>query len=181
MRIISLCFAFLIAFAVLSCKNISTSQKKNTNNNYYFKCQTIEAFINIDYEAALENADRYSIFPPETGFLHTNMVTPQLLYISTPDCSFCIVATLDFMIAFSYLNTDFETPIILLKDGDRKIFDFYLEKQLSGNIDKNIVQKLKTFHIINGYCETINTANDGVYLIYRNKVLNYMPWPPQPR
>lgn len=172
-----------VATALCSCNSAVQSTGNtphNITNDYKSKAKIIETFINIDYKMAykiaLEQAGDDQDICLDVMSIHSGHSTPWMLYLSSTDCSVCIVAILDFMMSFCHLSTDFETPVIVLKDGDKEIFDFYREKLLSHITDKDVIEKLQGFHVFNVLSDNSKNLNDGIYLIYRDQVINYMNW-----
>ena len=186
MKIVVLFCVISVTVVLCSCNNsIRSDQNGNagTFDNYESKAKVIETFLAVDYESAYEIADQardYQVFNAEIMSIHSECSTPWMLYLSTADCSLCIVADLDFMQSFFHLSKDFETPAIVLKEGDKEIFDFYREKQLSQMIDAKTIEKLQKFHVFNIHSDDLKNFKDGIYLVYRNRIINYMQWPPMP-
>ena len=141
------------ALIVSSCNgsvHSDPNSKDYASNNYKSKAKIIETFINIDYESAyeiaVEQTEDNQTFNPDVIAIHSEYSTPWMLYLLTADCSLCIVAALDFMQSFCHLRLDFETPVIVLKEGDKEIFDFYKEKLFKQIIPHN--KLFKQFLII---------------------------------
>lgn len=56
------------------------------------------------------------------------------------------------------------------------IWDF-MKQNLA--VDENTRRVLNSIHCINGaYFDVINNAPDGAYLLYRNRTVGHLPWPP---
>lgn len=61
----------------------------------------------------------------------------------------CISEALDFIITYCDIETDCPAPF------------------------------MSAIHCINGaYFDVINNASDGAYLLYRNRTVGHLPWPP---
>lgn len=151
-----------------------------SNSSALGKTKILETFINIDYEKAylaLENStlpdfsSAFSLGDP-TGD------TPLILYITEPDCSMCISEALDFIITYCDIETDCPAPFIIFKDGGNSIFEYY-RQTIADSVDENTRRVLSSIHCINGaYFDVINNASDGAYLLYRNRTVGHLPWPP---
>lgn len=101
----------------------------------------------------------------------------MLIFVSSPDCSACIAATIDFLITFSRTDTECPTPIVALKSGDSDIFEFYKDKVSSGQ-DSTAKAVLDRVHYLCGDWPSVNNAPDGAYLLYRNRVIAHLPRSP---
>lgn len=176
----------IFLFFVTSCNysnNIETYEPTWSNDS--LRIRTFIAFFDIDYEKALDetirNSKQYSYCNIDFFSRNPNNKTPVLLYISTPDCSFCITSTLDFIYTLSLIdNINIPLPVVILKDGDTDIFEFY-KQEFINNLDSTNTKALylfNNFHTINNCWGSINEAADGVYLLYGNRVVNFMEWPP---
>lgn len=91
----------------------------------------------------------------------------------------CISEALDFIITYCDIETDCPAPFIIFKDGGNSIFEYY-KQTIADSVDENTRLVLNSIHCINGaYFDVINNAPDGAYLIYRNRTVGHLPWPPQ--
>ncbi len=145
------------------------------------KVRTLEAFLNIDYAKAfggLSAADQSSPDFSEVLTQDQGSTTPMLIFISRPDCSACIAATLDFLITYSRTDTECPVPLIVFKSGDTDIFEFYRDK-LTADVDSTAKSCIERTRHICGDWPPVNNAPDGAYLIYRNRTVGHLPWPPQ--
>ena len=141
------------------------------------KIRRLEAFTNIDLEKAYASSlEDGNSFP---DFSSAFTLSPEddialILFITSPDCSACIASTLDFLSTNSRSNTC--PTILFFKEGNRDIYEFYKE-QYTQQLDSTTRHYINhTFVISVGYSEEANNAPDGAYLLYRNRVINYMPW-----
>ena len=177
-----------ISMTVASCGNRNNNQGSNSNTSTdsdtgispsviestgidSSKIRRLEAFTNIDLEKAYASSlEDGNSFP---DFSSAFTLSPEddialILFITSPDCSACIASTLDFLSTNSRSNT--------FKEGNRDIYEFYKE-QYTQQLDSTTRHYINhTFVISVGYSEEANNAPDGAYLLYRNRVINYMPW-----
>ena len=183
-----------ISMTVASCGNRNNNQGSNSNTSTdsdtgispsviestgidSSKIRRLEAFTNIDlekaYASSLEDGNSF------TDFSSAFTLSPEddialILFITSPDCSACIASTLDFLSTNSRSNTC--PTILFFKEGNRDIYEFYKE-QYTQQLDSTTRHYINhTFVISVGYSEEANNAPDGAYLLYRNRVINYMPW-----
>ena len=179
---------------VASCGNRNNNQGSNSNTSTdsdtgispsviestgidSSKIRRLEAFTNIDLEKAYASSlEDGNSFP---DFSSAFTLSPEddialILFITSPDCSACIASTLDFLSTNSRSNTC--PTILFFKEGNRDIYEFYKE-QYTKQLDSTTRHYINhTFVISVGYSEEANNAPDGAYLLYRNRVINYMPW-----
>lgn len=179
---------------VASCGNRNNNQGSNSNTSTdsdtgispsviestgldSSKIRRLEAFTNIDLEKAYASSlEDGNSFP---DFSSAFTLSPEddialILFITSPDCSACIASTLDFLSTNSRSNTC--PTILFFKEGNRDIYEFYKE-QYTQQLDSTTRHYINhTFVISVGYSEEANNAPDGAYLLYRNRVINYMPW-----
>lgn len=165
-----------LAAAVMSCRNSDSMEEYYSQSSDSLKIQTLQAFVNIDYTKAADTES--SVYHALEYSLPSYGDTPSLFYISTPDCSFCIAAVLDFMYTVCLSDIDPAVPAVVFKEGNTDVFEFYKE-QYSEDLDSTVKQTLNDIRTIKIHDGTLDAAEDGVYLVYHNRVLNYMPWPPQ--
>lgn len=142
------------------------------------KIRRLEAFANIDLEKAYASSlEDGNSFP---DFSSAFTLSPEddialILFITRPDCSACIASTLDFL-STNIRSKNTCPAIIFFKEGDRNIYDFYKD-QYTQQVDSTTRNYINNTFIIGvGYSEEANNAQDGAYLLYRNRVINYMPW-----
>ena len=183
-----------ISMTVASCGNRNNNQGSNSNTSTdsdtgispsviestgldSSKIRRLEAFTNIDLEKAYASSlEDGNSFP---DFSSAFTLSPEddialILFITSPDCSACIASTLDFLSTNSRSNTC--PTILFFKEGNRDIYEFYKE-QYTQQLDSTTRHYINhTFVISVGYSEEANNAPDGAYLLYRNRVINYMPW-----
>lgn len=183
-----------ISMTVASCGNRNNNQGSNSNTSTdsdtgispsviestgldSSKIRRLEAFANIDLEKAYASSlEDGNSFP---DFSSAFTLSPEddialILFITRPDCSACIASTLDFLSTNSRSNTC--PTILFFKEGNRDIYEFYKE-QYTQQLDSTTRHYINhTFVISVGYSEEANNAPDGAYLLYRNRVINYMPW-----
>lgn len=183
-----------ISMTVASCGNRNNNQGSNSNTSTdsdtgispsviestgidSSKIRRLEAFTNIDIEKAYASSlEDGNSFP---DFSSAFTLSPEddialILFITSPDCSACIASTLDFLSTNSRSNTC--PTILFFKEGNRDIYEFYKE-QYTQQLDSTTRHYINhTFVISVGYSEEANNAPDGAYLLYRNRVINYMPW-----
>lgn len=171
-----LILTIFLAATVISCRSSGSLEEYYSESSDSLKIQILRSFTNIDYAKAGSGTD--SARSSLCNSLPSYEDTPSLYYISTPDCSFCIAAALDFMYTVSISDLSPAVPAVAFKDGDTDVFEFYKD-QYSKNLDSTTMQAFNSIRTIKVYDETLNAAEDGVYLVYRNRVLNYIPWPPQ--
>lgn len=182
-----------ISMTVASCGNRNNNQGSNSNTSTdsdtgispsviestgldSSKIRRLEAFTNIDLEKAYASSlEDGNSFP---DFSSAFTLSPEddialILFITSPDCSACIASTLDFLSTNSRSNTC--PTILFFKEGNRDIYEFYKE-QYTQQLDSTTRHYINhTFVISVGYSEEANNAPDGAYLLYRNRVINYMP------
>ena len=177
--------ASITLFVIMSCQNHSKIETYTpTWANDSLRINAITSFVNIDFDHLISDStciyDKYNeLFL--NFFNSPEDKTPQLLYLTTPDCSFCIASVLDFMYTYCLIdNQNIPKPLIILKEGDTAIFEFYKEKFINDLDSTNlkISDKFKSLKTISGYWNFANEVDDGVYLLYRHHVINYMQWPP---
>ena len=171
----------LVLMAATSCGHNRQGSENNASDSAdSSKIRTLEAFLNIDYAKAFEDsADGNSAFPDfSSNFISQDpeSTTPMLLFVSEPDCSSCIAATLDFLITYSSIDTECPKPIVVLKDGSSDTFEFYKEKVSSQS--STVKAMLDSIPYLCGDWPSVNNAPDGAYLIYRNRVIAHLPWSP---
>lgn len=183
-----------ISMTVASCGNRNNNQGSNSNTSTdsdtgispsviestgidSSKIRRLEAFTNIDLEKAYASSlEDGNSFP---DFSSAFTLSPEddialILFITSPDCSACIASTLDFLSTNSRSNTC--PTILFFKEGNRDIYEFNKE-QYTQQLDSTTRHYINhTFVISVGYSEEANNAPDGAYLLYRNRVINYMPW-----
>ena len=183
-----------ISMTVASCGNRNNNQGSNSNTSTdsdtgispsviestgldSSKIRRLEAFTNIDLEKAYASSlEDGNSFP---DFSSAFTLSPEddialILFITRPDCSACIASTLDFLSTNIRSNTC--PTILFFKEGNRDIYEFYKE-QYTQQLDSTTRHYINhTFVISVGYSEEANNAPDGAYLLYRNRVINYMPW-----
>ena len=177
--------AFILIFVAMSCQNNSKIETYTpTWANDSLRINAITSFVNIDFDHLISDStciyDKYNELFLDF-FNSPENKTPQLLYLATPDCSFCIASALDFMYTYCLIdNQNIPKPLIILKEGDKAIFEFYKDKFIKDLDSTNfkITDNFKSIKIISRYWYSANEADDGVYLLYRNHVINYMQWPP---
>ena len=181
-----------ISMTVASCGNRNNNQGSNSNTSTdsdtgispsviestgidSSKIRRLEAFTNIDLEKAYASSlEDGNSFP---DFSSAFTLSPEddialILFITSPDCSACIASTLDFLSTNSRSNTC--PTILFFKEGNR---DIYYKEQYTQQLDSTTRHYINhTFVISVGYSEEANNAPDGAYLLYRNRVINYMPW-----
>lgn len=172
----------LTVLTAISCgHNRQSSESTASGSPDSSKIRTLEAFLNIDYEKAFEDsADGSTAFPDFSSDFYTQdpeNTASMLIFVSRPDCSACIAATLDFLITYSRTDTECPTPIVALKSGDSDIFEFYKDKVSSGQ-DSTARAVLDRVHYLCGDWTSVNNAPDGAYLLYRNRVIAHLPWSP---
>ncbi len=172
----------LVFLASTSCgHNRRSSENNATESRDSSKIRTLEAFLNIDYEKAFEDgSDGNSAFPDFSSDLISQdpeSTTPILIFVSVPDCSSCIAATLDILITYGCADTECPTPLVVLKDGGSDIFEFYKEKVSSQNSTAKAI--LDSITYLSGDWPSVNSAPDGAYLLYRSRTISHLPWPPQ--
>lgn len=190
MRLSIFTFALLSFMAVTSCGHSGNNSKSKTDSDTGIspvtigstgidssKIRRLEAFTNIDLEKAYASSlEDGNSFP---DFSSAFTLSPEddialILFITSPDCSACIASTLDFLSTNSRSNTC--PTILFFKEGNRDIYEFYKE-QYTQQLDSTTQHYINhTFVISVGYSEEANNAPDGAYLLYRNRVINYMPW-----
>ena len=190
MRLSIFTFALLSFMAVTSCGHSGNNSKSKTDSDTGIspsviestgidssKIRRLEAFTNIDLEKAYASSlEDGNSFP---DFSSAFTLSPEddialILFITSPDCSACIASTLDFLSTNSRSNTC--PTILFFKEGNRDIYEFYKE-QYTQQLDSTTRHYINhTFVISVGYSEEANNAPDGAYLLYRNRVINYMPW-----
>lgn len=190
MRLSIFTFALLSFMAVTSCGHSGNNSKSKTDSDTGIspvtigstgidssKIRRLEAFTNIDLEKAYASSlEEGNSFP---DFSSAFTLSPEddialILFITSPDCSACIASTLDFLSTNSRSNTC--PTILFFKEGNRDIYEFYKE-QYTQQLDSTTRHYINhTFVISVGYSEEANNAPDGAYLLYRNRVINYMPW-----
>lgn len=93
-----------------------------------------------------------------------NDYTKHLVYVVTGDCSVCISSLLDFL-SVCKLNSKFPVPTIIVKDIDDELIKFYLNKT-----DKEYMNYSRFTISPDTY------APDGIYLIIRGRVIDYLYW-----
>lgn len=191
MRLSIFTFALLSFMAVTSCGHSGNNSKSKTDSDTGIspvtigstgidssKIRRLEAFTNIDLEKAYASSlEEGNSFP---DFSSAFTLSPEddialILFITRPDCSACIASTLDFLSTNSRSKNTCPA-LIFFKEGDRNIYEFYKD-QYTQQIDSTTRNYINnTFVISVGYSEEANNAHDGAYLLYRNRVINYMPW-----
>ena len=184
-----------ISMTVASCGNRNNNQGSNSNTSTdsdtgispgiigstdidSSKIRRLEAFANIDLEKAYASSlEDGNSFP---DFSSAFTLSPEddialILFITRPDCSACIASTLDFL-STNIRSKNTCPAILFFKEGNRDIYEFYKE-QYTQQLDSTTRHYINhTFVISVGYSEEANNAPDGAYLLYRNRVINYMPW-----
>lgn len=147
------------------------------------RIQHIESFVDTDLEKAYHVSKLYNLYEniilSDIIPLHYENTEPQLLYIATPDCSFCVTSALDFIVAFSQTHVRSLLPIVVLKSGDPDIFEFYRKRKITDSLDQKTAGILNTFQTVSSNNEALDTTPDGVYLIYRDRIVKFTPWPPR--
>lgn len=191
MRLSIFTFALLSFMAVTSCGHSGNNSKSKTDSDTGIspvtigstgidssKIRRLEAFTNIDLEKAYASSlEEGNSFP---DFSSAFTLSPEddialILFITRPDCSACIASTLDFLSTNSRSKNTCPA-FLFFKEGDRNIYEFYKD-QYTQQIDSTTQNYINnTFIISVGYSEEANNAPDGAYLLYRNLVINYMPW-----
>ena len=191
MRLSIFTFALLSFMAVTSCGHSGNNSKSKTDSDTGIspvtigstgidssKIRRLEAFTNIDLEKAYASSlEEGNSFP---DFSSAFTLSPEddialILFITRPDCSACIASTLDFLSTNSRSKNTCPA-FLFFKEGDRNIYEFYKD-QYTQQIDSTTRNYINNTFIIGvGYSEEANNAPDGAYLLYRNRVINYMPW-----
>lgn len=186
MRLSIFTFALLFFMAVTSCGHSGNDSKSEADSAGTTgstgidssKIRRLEAFTKIDLEKAYASSlEEGNSFP---DFSSAFMLTPEkdmplILFITRPDCSACIASTLDFLSTNSRSKNTYPT-ILFFKEGNSDIYEFYKD-QYTQQIDSTTRNYINnTFVISVRYSEEANNAPDGAYLLYRNRVINYMPW-----
>lgn len=169
----------VIIFFLTSCGNTNGKPSEVLSSSLIMdslKIQILRSFVNIDYQKVDPGTDTAM----HSGFFSEIPVTtdPILCYVATPDCSFCIATVLDFMRTVCLSDTKSMIPIIVFKDGDSDLFQFYKEQYIS-HLDSSLHQTFKSIPALNLYNEYVNNTKDGAYLIYNGRILNYMSRSPQ--
>lgn len=153
---------FLLAVSALLSYDTYGYSTGNNNKEKLFDIQKL-MFIydmnNIDFNSK-ERSDTLfrmsGIFPNDTS--------KQLVYVATGDCSICIATMMDFLITW---NSGVELPIptILIKGSNVELAKFYTAQEFGKDIHINIISIPHEIY-----------AQDGVYLIVKRRILDYLPW-----
>lgn len=136
---------------------VTASNCTNNNNNSF-------RFINATSNEYAE--ERRPI--ADTFFHHSipiySEADKQFVYVTNPDCSFCIASAISCCNARS--STCSESPFIfLIKSDYTELFEFYLDRDC----------KIKVPFITTEDC---NDLQDGLYTIRNRYVTSYSKWNP---
>ena len=135
------------------------------DNDHYKKLLDIQKLMfvynidNIDFNTK-ERADtlfrKPDVFPHDTS--------RQLAYVATGDCSICIATMMDFLIIWSK-GSGLPVPTILVKGPDVELVKFYIAQEFGQDFNFDIISIPPEIY-----------AQDGAYLIIKNKILDSLPW-----
>ena len=89
---------------------------------------------------------------------------PYIVYVATGDCSHCIGMVLDFLRACDLAGEEQYRPYIAIKNSP-ELFKYYLNEDGLKEVVWDIMQLPEGV-----------MALDGMYLIYRNRIINYASW-----
>lgn len=173
-----------VVFFIISCKSkLPTVVDNRAWSDDSLRIQHIESFINTDLEKAYHVSEIHNLYDnlnlSDIITFNYENTEPQLLYVATPDCSFCIMSALDFIAAFSQAHVRNLLPIVVLKSGDADIFEFYRRQKITDSLDRKTARFLSAFQTISSNNGALDTVQDGAYLIYRDRIVKFTPWPPQ--
>lgn len=118
----------------------------------------------------LECVDMTSRERADTTFMmvlpeHKN-AGPYIMYVATGDCSYCIGTVLDFLRVCAFVGEEQYRPNIAIKNS-LELFRYYLKEDGL----EDAVYETEIIELPEG-----TNVPDGMYLIYRNRIINYASW-----
>ncbi len=89
---------------------------------------------------------------------------PVFIYLVTGDCSICVSKAINFIKAFQSREKFKQKSLILISKGGDEIIRYYIEKE---NLE-NYIEYISVSEDVK--------AEDGVYFVMNNRILNYEYW-----
>lgn len=165
MKQLSVYIFTLVLALLIGCK----AQNTGTNNNKMYDALRQASFI-YDLECIpLDKMERADTLWREAIPSEMNG-TPYLAYVVTGDCSYCISASIQFFHAYYSEEHERQLGLLVIK-GDEEIFRYYVNKE---NFNDSILNSIKSIPTLN--IDESSPAQDGIYLIYNKRIINYVPY-----